>query len=157
MVNIERTSSKNKKFQKLVKKLDAYLKIVDGDEHDFYNQYNGIESLSHVVIATIEDQPVGCGAFKKYDSHSVEIKRMYTLPEMRNKKIASILLNELELWAKELGYKNSILETGKRQVEAVSFYSKNKYKVTPNFGPYKNIENSVCFKKNLKSLANEKR
>lgn len=153
MIKIHRTSSENKNFQQLVSKLDAYLKIVDGDEHDFYNQYNGIETLNYVIIALYNEKPVGCGAFKKFDDKSVEIKRMYTLPEMRNKKIASKILTELESWAKELGYNYTILETGKRQVEAVAFYSKNNYSIISNFGPYKQVENSVCFKKTL----NEKR
>ena len=34
-INILRTSSKNKDFIDLVKELDAYLKITDGDDHEF--------------------------------------------------------------------------------------------------------------------------
>jgi len=40
-----RTNSKNKDFINLVKELDAYLKITDEDEHDFYNQFNSIDVL----------------------------------------------------------------------------------------------------------------
>ena len=150
MIEIKRTSSANKDFQQLVSKLNAYLKKVDGDEHSFYNQYNSIESLKHVVVAYNNLEPIGCGAFKEFNNNSVEIKRMYTLPNMRNKKVASKILYELESWANELGYSNIILETGKRQLEAVSFYNKNNYQVIQNFEPYEHIENSVCFKKQLK-------
>jgi len=55
----------------------------------------------------------------------------------------------LENWTKELGYKNCILETGKRQVDAVQFYHKCNYKVIPNYGQYANMENSVCFSKSI--------
>ena len=48
---------------------------------------------------------------------------------------------------------SQILETGKRQKEAVQFYKKNKYTIIPNFGQYKNVENSICF---IKQLRNEK-
>ena len=50
MINIIRTNSQNNDFINLVKELDAYLKIVDGDDHDFYNQYNHIDVLKHTVV-----------------------------------------------------------------------------------------------------------
>ncbi len=44
---------------------------------------------------------------------------MYTLAEYRGKGIATKILNELEGWATELSYKTCVLETGKRQQEAI--------------------------------------
>ncbi|MFT6815603.1 MAG: putative acetyltransferase [Sphingobacteriales bacterium] len=49
-IQISRTNSKNQGFIGLVKELDVYLTEVDGDEHPFYDQYNGIENLNHVVF-----------------------------------------------------------------------------------------------------------
>ncbi|CAM3488322.1 GNAT family N-acetyltransferase [Zobellia roscoffensis] len=149
MIRIERTTYKNEHFPALVAKLDNYLSETDGDEHDFYHQYNGIESLNHVVIAYSDEVAVGCGAIKEFDSDTVEVKRMYVSPETRGQGIASLLLKELEKWTSELNFKNCILETGKRQPEAIALYTKNKYKVIPNYGQYKGMENSVCFKKEL--------
>lgn len=149
MIRLVRTHSDNNDFINLVRYLDAYLKITDGDDHSFYNQYNGIESLKNVVVAYINKKAVGCGAFKKYDENSLEIKRMFTITEARGKGVASQILQELENWSKELGFKSCILETGKRQIEAVQFYKKNDYTIIPNYGPYKNMDNSVCFKKVL--------
>jgi len=152
-IKLIRSNSTHQDFKNLVDELNTYLRVVDGDEHAFYDQYNGIENLKHVVIAYLNDKPIACGAFKKFDAFSVEIKRMYTKPDVRKHGVASQVLGELEHWAFEENFENTILETGKRQVEAVKFYQKNKYVVIPNFGPYQGIENSVCFKKNL----NEKR
>lgn len=149
MIRLVRTHSDNNDFINLVRYLDAYLKITDGDDHSFYNQYNGIESLKNVVVAYINKKAVGCGAFKKYDENSLEIKRMFTITEARGKGVASQILQELENWSKELGFKSCILETGKRQIEAVQFYKKNDYTIIPNYGPYKNMDNSICFKKVL--------
>ena len=56
----------------------------------------------------------------------------------------------LEKWAGELGYKKCILETGKKQPEAISLYKKNGYKPIPNYGQYTGIDNSVCFEKLIK-------
>ncbi|ARV06998.1 GNAT family N-acetyltransferase [Polaribacter sp. SA4-10] len=154
---IERTNSENRDFIKLVKKLDAYLKTTDGDEHDFYNQFNHIDVLKNIVVTYVDTEinsaqvkvAVGCGAIKKFDNNTVEVKRMFVCSENRGSGVAQKILQELETWAKELGYKNCILETGIRQVEAVRFYKKCNYKIIPNYGQYKNMENSICFKKRL--------
>lgn len=146
---IERTNSKNEDFIKLVKKLDAYLKTTDGDEHDFYNQFNHIDVLKNIVVIYSDKIAVGCGAIKKFDNNTVEIKRMFICSENRGSGVAQKTLQELETWAKELGYQECILETGIRQVAAVRFYKKCNYKIIPNYGQYKNMENSICFKKRL--------
>lgn len=148
-MKIVRTNSENQDFIYLVKQLDAYLKITDGDEHDFYNQFNNIDVLKNVVLIYLNDIAVGCGAIKKMDNSAVEVKRMFVSSDKRGKGIAQIILTELEVWAKELGYKKCILETGKRQVEAVNFYHKCKYKVIPNYGQYAKMENSICFEKEI--------
>ena len=74
---------------------------------------------------------------------------MYTLPGYRGKGIATRVLNELESWAAELTYQKCILETGKRQPDAIWLYQKNGYKITPNYGKYVAMENSVCFEKEI--------
>lgn len=147
MPRILRTNSQHPDFIKLVARLDAYLSVVDGDQHDFYDQYNGIESLNHVVIAYEHGKALGCGAFKPYNNSAAEIKRMFVLPEARGKGIASEVLKELEQWAAEEHFTSCILETGKRQTEAIQLYQKNGYAVIPNYGPYVGVENSYCFEK----------
>nr|WP_321237405.1 GNAT family N-acetyltransferase [uncultured Psychroserpens sp.] len=150
MIEIIRTNSENKDFIQLVKALDAYLKVTDGDEHEFYNQFNGIDTLNHVVVAYTNGNAVGCGAFKKFDTLSVEIKRMYTIPETRGKGIATEILKALEIWALELQFSSCVLETGIRQKEAVKFYQKNNYTMIPKYGQYVDMDNSLCFEKRLK-------
>lgn len=59
-LKIIRTNHKNQDFINLVKKLDAYLKTTDGEEHGFYNQFNSIEFLKQVVVAYIDQKAVGC-------------------------------------------------------------------------------------------------
>ena len=149
MIWLHRTNSQHPGFIHLVHQLDAYLAEVDGDEHAFYDQFNSITHLNHVVVAFHGDAAVGCGAIKEYDPQTVEIKRMYTSPDSRGKGIASLVLNELEKWASELNYSSCILETGKRQEEAIRLYQKNGYTPLPNYGQYANVENSVCMKKVL--------
>ena len=75
---------------------------------------------------------------------------MYTSPESRGKGIATKILAELEKWAMELSCHMCVLETGKRQLEAIRLYKKNGYRLIPNYGQYTNMENSVCFEKEMK-------
>ena len=150
MISLLRTNSENTDFVELVKLLDADLAIRDGKEHSFYAQYNKIDNIKYVVIAYDNSKPVGCGAIKEYSPDTMEIKRMYTLPEERGKRIATKILIELEKWAHELSYKKCILETGKKQPEAISLYKRNEYKIIPNYGQYVGMENSVCFEKEIK-------
>jgi putative acetyltransferase len=148
-IQIKRTNFDNVDFINLVKELDVYLKITDRDEHDFYNQFNHIDVLKNIVVIYFNEIAVGCGAIKKFDNNTVEVKRMFVCQEKRGSGVAQEMLQELETWAKELGYQECILETGIRQLEAVRFYKKCNYKIIPNYGQYKKMENSICFKKRL--------
>jgi GNAT superfamily N-acetyltransferase len=149
MLTVKRTDSDNHDFIELVKHLDADLAERDGSEHSFYAQFNKIDKIKHVVVAYEEDRPVGCGAIKEYELGVMEVKRMYTLPTHRGKGFASQILTELEKWAAELKYKTCILETGKKQPEAIALYKKNRYYIIPNYGQYAEVENSVCFEKRI--------
>ena len=129
--------------------LDQDLAIRDGEEHSFYATYNKIDAIQHVVVAYDAEQAVGCGAIKRYDEQIVEIKRMFVRPECRGRGIAGEVLKELERWGSELGFSAAILETGKKQPEAIRLYQKSGYMLIPNFGQYEGVENSVCMKKTL--------
>jgi len=151
MINLVRTTSDNPDFQALVHLLDAYLAEKDGDQHSYYAQYNKLDKIQHVVVARDENRAVGCGAFKKYDEQTVEIKRMFVHPDYRGQRVGKLILNELEKWASELGFQDCILETGWRQEEAVRLYQRSGYEIIPNYDQYVGLENSVCMKKRVDS------
>jgi len=147
MIRILRTDSTNIDFIALVRLLDAELAERDGADNAFYAQYNKIDAIKYALVLYENDESVACGAIKAFDEEAMEIKRMYTLPAYRSKGIATRLLTGLEVWAKELSYKKCVLETGKRQPEAIRLYEKNGYQRTPNYGQYIGVDNSVCFEK----------
>lgn len=150
MIEILRTNSENQDFIQLVKHLDDELAEIDGSEHSFYAQYNKVNQIRYVVVAYEHQRPIACGAIKEFEPDVMEVKRMYTSPHVRGKGVASEVISELEDWARALTYKKCILETGKRQPDAIKLYQKNGYKVIPNYGQYAGVENSVCFEKELK-------
>ncbi len=151
-MTIIRTDANNTDFVGLVTLLDIELAERDGKDHLFYDQFNRLTLLKNVVVAYKNDTPVGCGAMKEATPYAMEVKRMYVLPNYRGKKIAGRILLELESWAFQLGYQKCVLETGKRQPEAIRLYENEGYARIPNYGPYVGIENSVCFEKNLRKL-----
>jgi len=148
-VTIKRTDSEDPDFLALVRELDADLARRDGDDHVFYAQLNKTDHLPTCVVAYDGDRPVGSGALRPLDDETMEVKRMFVSPDVRGKGVASEVLKALETWAAELGYLSLRLETGKRQPEAISLYTKAGFSIIPNFGKYWNVENSVCFEKHL--------
>lgn len=152
MIRLVRTNSGNTDFKHLVKLLDADLAIRDGEDHDFYHQFNAIDAIKYAIVLYENDTPCGCGAIKEMTPKIMEVKRMYTLPGYRGKGYASKILAELENWAAEMSYGKCVLETGKKQPEAIQLYTRNNYMIIPNYGQYAGIENSVCFEKVLSQM-----
>lgn len=149
MITLIRTDSSNEDYRKLVSELDKDLAARDGDDAPFFAQYNKSDDIKHVIVVYEDNVPVGSGAIKHYEDSVVEVKRVYVPPVHRGKGIATVVLKELEVWAKELGYNEAILETGKKMVEAIRVYEKNDYSIIPNYGQYVGIEESVCFEKKI--------
>lgn len=149
MTTFNRTDSTNEDFIALVTLLDQDLKHRDGDENSFYAQFNKIETIRNVIICYVEEKPIGCGAFKVYSSGKAEIKRMFVLPAYRGQGVGLNILQQLELWASELKYSECVLETGKKQPEAITLYKKAGYSIIKNYGQYENVENSVCMQRSI--------
>lgn len=151
MITLLRTDANHPDFRSLVAQLDAALEIINGDAHAFFAPFNVVDTIKNALVAYDENQrPVGCGAIKPYDAHTMEVKRMYVPPDMRGRGVATTVLAELEGWAAELGYQKCILETGRSFAEAIGLYRKNGYAEIPNYGQYAENESSICFEKVLK-------
>ena len=149
-ITLKRTNSSNPDFRHLITLLDVELNEHYGDlMQSTYDRYNHILDLDTVIVAYHNHIPVGCGCFKKYDDTSVELKRMFVKADERGQGIASSILRELELWAKEIGFTYSILETGDKQHEAIALYQKIGYVITSNYGQYSGMESSICMRKEL--------
>jgi GNAT superfamily N-acetyltransferase len=148
-LTIKRTDSNDADFNTLIRQLDHELWTIMNEVQATYDQYNKVPDLPTVVLAYDNNKVVGCGCFKKFDDTTVEIKRMFVVPESRGKNVATAVLAELEKWAKELNYTMAVLETGKRMTPANQLYKKNGYSITENYGQYIGLEESVCMKKKL--------
>ena len=149
MIEIIQTDSTNDNFRILISKLDKELFNRYGQIQNSFNKQNIIETSAKVIIVKVDDKPVGCGCYKKYNEDTVEIKRMYIDTKFRGQGLSKIILGELENLAKVSGYKNTILETGNKQPEAIGLYKIFGYKLIENYGQYKGIETCICMTKQI--------
>lgn len=149
-ISLKRTDNEDPDFKILVKQLDADLAERDGEIYTFYAPHNKLAYLDTALVAWLQNVPIGCGCFKAFDHNTAEIKRMFVIPAERGKGIASRILNGLELWAKGNGFTYTVLETGRYfSPEAVGLYQKSGYYIIDNYGPYVNLNSSICMKKKL--------
>lgn len=103
------------------------------------------------LIAYLDDVAIGCGAVRRIDSATAELKRMYVDPSARGRGIGRELLAALENEARLLGVTNVVLETGTRLTRAIRMYEASGYERIPLFGEYlSSPETSLCFGKTLK-------
>jgi len=149
MAELRRVNTLSPDFSGLVKDLDIELKQQYPDIQHVYAPLNKLEDIKTAVIAYESNIPVACGCFKINNPESVEIKRMYVKKDFRGKGLSKLILNELLQWAKDLGNTVAVLETGIKQLEAISLYKKSGFEITQNYGPYINNINSICFQKVL--------
>jgi putative acetyltransferase len=104
------------------------------------------------VVACLDGQPIGCGAVRRIDDTTAEIKRMYVAPAGRRQGIARRILLELERRAVGFGYRTIRLETGTGQPEAQRLYESLGYRRIAAFGPYAGNAQSVCYEKTVGAI-----
>lgn len=99
------------------------------------------------VLLAVQHGPelIACGALRRWDAHTAEVKRMYTVPQARGQGRARRVLNALISRGRALGYARLVLETGDRQPDAIALYERAGFTRIPNFGYYAGIESSVCY------------
>ena len=68
------------------------------------------------------DNYLGCGAYKRLDQKTCEMKRVFLRPQIRGLGLGRILCTELMREAKEDGYNLMRLDTAGRLVEAITAY-----------------------------------
>ena len=102
-----------------------------------------------VAVDDTDGRAIGCGALRRLDGRSAEIKRMYVIPPARGTGVATGLLRALELAAVERGWATLRLETGTAQPDAQRFYAREGYREIQAFGSYVGSELSICYERCL--------
>jgi GNAT superfamily N-acetyltransferase len=99
-------------------------------------------------VVYVDGRAVACGGFKRLDDGVAEIKRMYTVPEMRGRGLARRILQHLEQQARAAGYERLRLDTGERQPHALALYRSTGYYEIPDYNG--NPPASYWFEKQLR-------
>jgi GNAT superfamily N-acetyltransferase len=114
-----------------------------------YAPLNTLERIRDAVVVYDGSLPVACGALRPYADGVAEVKRVFVRPEYRGRGISKQLMILLENRAREQGDTTLILETNPLLVPAMALYKGLGYTVMDNYGPYKDMPESVCMKKQL--------
>jgi GNAT superfamily N-acetyltransferase len=105
--------------------------------------------LGTFVVARADGRAIGCGALRKLDETTAELKRMFVEPEVRGLGVAKEILDQLEATARDLGVRRLVLETGIYQAEAIALYRRAGFSPIRCWGEYSETLTSVCFEKTI--------
>jgi DNA-binding MarR family transcriptional regulator/GNAT superfamily N-acetyltransferase len=75
-----------------------------------------------LLVASLRDDAVGCGALKLHGRRPAELKRMWVAPSARGLGVGRRILAELESHARRLGTRTVRLETNRSLTEAIALY-----------------------------------
>jgi putative acetyltransferase len=109
----------------LVSELNATLLELTPSEFVFHMTAEQMAaSDTTVIIAREEGKAVACGALKRHAGGIGEVKRMYTRPSHRGRKIGAMIVEKIEALAREEGLTRLVLETGDRHPAAWTVYER---------------------------------
>ena len=98
----------------LVARLNAHLQPLSPPEFQFKMTVDQMAGADTTVFVARDDagRPIGMGALKVHSAELGEVKRMFTDPEVRGKRVGSALLEAIVGLARDKGLPIVMLETG---------------------------------------------
>jgi putative acetyltransferase len=138
--------------RRLVGALDAHLSSLYAPDQRFgpnLKPEHLAPGIGTFLVARDGGQAVGCGALRRLDEATAEVKRMYVEPAARGRGVGAVVLERLEAAARELGVEKLVLETGIYQAEAIALYRRAGFRPVPCWGEYAGTLTSVCFEKEI--------
>jgi GNAT superfamily N-acetyltransferase len=152
-VHIRRSTLASADAARLIAALNAELTMTfpePGAAHFSLSDAQVMAGNGAFLVAYLDDAAVGCGAVRRLDETTAEIKRMYVDPSVRGRGIGRALVEALECEARLVGLTTIVLETGTRLASAIKLYETMGYARIPLFGEYLSSPNtSLCFGKSL--------
>jgi GNAT superfamily N-acetyltransferase len=127
---------------------EAVVPLLAGLSEEYHTRYGENLEMSRTtedefdppsgLFVVLVDGPVTAagGGFRRYDTDTCEVKRMWTHPHYRRRGLAVRVLSALEDAAVEAGYARLILETGPHQPEAEALYAGRGYSRIEFYGHY---------------------
>lgn len=101
------------------------------------------------LVAEVDGEAAGCGAWRLLPSGEVEIKRVYVEPAHRRRGLARVIMAALEDSAARAGHRSVVLNTGQEQPEALVLYDRLGYRPVPGYGVYACAPDAVFLGRDL--------
>ncbi|GEM_PF-480337 len=146
------TDFRNEDFLNLTTELDMFLDEAIGgkDKRKKFVPFNQPETLDAVVLLYDNNGIcAGCGAYRRYDEQTAEIKRIFVRSEFRGHHYSELILEELTVLAMKNDYQRLILETGEFLASSVQIYQNMGFYIIPNYPPYEKMNESLCMERRL--------
>ncbi|MEA4869116.1 MAG: GNAT family N-acetyltransferase [Christensenella sp.] len=149
MLTFVRCTGEDALFRALAAELDEDLLARYGAQMAFFGPHNKSAHIKTALVASLDGEPAGCGCFQPFSETAVEMKRVFVSLRFRGRGVGREMMAYLERWAREIGYRAAMVETGILQPEAIRLYEATGYERIPNYPPYEGVKESVCFQKSL--------
>jgi len=134
----------------LIAELNAVLLELTPPEHCHHLTVEQMaDADTTVFIARDGGAAVGCGALKRHAGGVGEVKRMYTRPSHRGRKIGEQIVSRIEAMARSEGLKRLVLETGDRHHAAWKVYENAGFARCGPVLDYADVKWSVFYDKSL--------
>lgn len=97
------TDAANLDFIRLTKELDESLNEISADrpeeERTKYTSFNELSDMTKAIVIYDKEIAIGCAAFKKYTTDTVEVKRVFISKNYRGKGLSKFCcLNLRSKW-----------------------------------------------------------
>ncbi|MBN4065719.1 GNAT family N-acetyltransferase [Candidatus Amoebophilus asiaticus] len=109
-----------------LRKLDKALGDFDKELRELPGEYASPDGC--LLIANIENKPVGCVAFRKINEKVCEMKRLYVKAEYKGKRVGKALVDQIITESKNTGYEFMRLDTHPWMVQAKEIYRQAGFK-----------------------------
>ncbi len=134
----------------LVAELNAVLIELTPPEHCHHLTVEQMaDDSTTVFIARESGTAIACRALKRHADGIGEVKRMYTRPSHRGRKIGEEIVARIEALARSEGLKRLVLETGDRHHAAWKVYERAGFTRCGPVLDYADVSWSVFYEKNL--------
>jgi GNAT superfamily N-acetyltransferase len=87
-------------------------------------------------FATQDGEIIGCGAYRRFDNTSCEMKRVFIPKRFQGGGIGREICTKLLAAAEQDGYESMKLDTGKIMIEATGMYQSLGFKPCPPYYEY---------------------
>jgi putative acetyltransferase len=153
VVTVRAESPLQDEVRELVRQLNAYLHALTPPEFCFHMTVEQMAEPATTLFVARDDagRAIGMGALRREGNGIGEVKRMFTLPEVRGQRVGSALLDNIIALAQSESITQLVLETGDRHPEAWRLYESRGFTRCGPVLDYPDSQWSVFYEKALET------